>query len=73
MANYDGSVLKPGFYDLNEDGTPDAVAFLYNGKHALFISDDGKLPWENEPAEGFEALFKKAFRAGENKNPWHDS
>ena len=69
---YDGSVLAPGFYDLNEDGVIDAVAFLYQGKHALLISDDGKLPWDHEPAEGFDAYFRTAFRAGERANPWNE-
>ena len=53
-AKYDGSVLAPGFYDLNNDGVIDTLAFLYKGKHALFISDDGKLPWACEPEEGFD-------------------
>ena len=68
MNKYDGSVLAPGFYDLNQDGINDTVAFLYKGKHALFISDQGKLPWDQEPAEGFDAYFKTAFRAGECGN-----
>ena len=71
-AKYDGSALAPGFYDLNEDGVVDTVAFLYKGKSALFISDDGKLPWDSEPAEGFDAYFQAAFRAGERANPWNE-
>ena len=71
-GKFDGSVLNPGFYDINEDGIVDAVAFLYNGKHALFISDSGKLPWDKEPEEGFDAYFRKAFRAGERANPWNE-
>ena len=71
-AKYDGSVLAPGFYDLNNDGVIDTLAFLYKGKHALFISDDGKLPWTQEPEEGFDAYFQTAFRAGERANPWNE-
>ena len=71
-AKYDGSVLRPGFYDLNEDGILDTVAFIYRGKNALFISDDGILPWKSEPAEGFDAYFQTAFRAGERANPWNE-
>ena len=71
-AKYDGSVLAPGFYDLNNDGVIDTAAFLYKGKHALFISDDGKLPWACEPEEGFDAYFQAAFRAGERANPWNE-
>ena len=71
-AKYDGSVLAPGFYDLNQDGVMDTLAFMYKGKHALFISDDGKLPWDVEPEEGFDAYFQAAFRAGEKVNPWNE-
>ena len=69
---HDGTVLAPGFYDLNKDGVFDTVAFIYKGKSALFISDDGKLPWDQEPEEGFDAYFQKAFRAGERANPWNE-
>lgn len=67
----DGSALSPGFYDLNEDGVIDTLAFLYLGHAAMFISDNGVLPWDEEPPQGWEAYFKQAFCAGEGKNPWN--
>lgn len=67
-----GNALKNGFYDLNQDGVNDTLAFTYQGKAALFIAETGRLPWDAEPAEGWEAYFKAAFRAGEQANPWNE-
>ena len=47
----DGSALSPGFYDLNEDGVIDTLAFLYLGHAAVFISDNGVLQWDVEPPQ----------------------
>ena len=48
------STLSPGFYDLNGDGVMDTLAFSYLGHSAMFISDNGTLPWGEEPSEGWE-------------------
>ena len=66
------STLSPGFYDLNGDGVMDTLAFSYLGHSAMFISDNGTLPWGEEPSEGWEAYFKSAYYAGEPKNPWNE-
>ena len=67
-----GTALPPGFYDLNGDGVMDTLAFSYLGHSAMFISDNGTLPWGEEPFEGWEAYFKSAYYAGEPKNPWNE-
>ncbi len=67
-----GNALKPGYYDLNADGVIDTVAFTYGGKAAMFISEDGKLPWETEPECGWDRYFHEAFNAGKDMATWND-
>lgn len=64
-----GKVLPFGIYDLDQNGVNDTVSFLWNGRAALFISDDGKLPFEI--TDDWNAFFNEAFYAGEPRNPWN--
>ncbi|MHB1484056.1 MAG: hypothetical protein ACYCYI_05275 [Saccharofermentanales bacterium] len=58
--------LKPGFNDLNSDGLADTLLFEWNGKTAVFISDDGNLPWGQElENQDWNGYFNLAFNAGE--------
>lgn len=65
---------KPGYHDLNQDGIMDALVFTWNGRLAIFLSDDGKLPWPSEEERrDWNAYFNKAFCVGmERKNPWNE-
>jgi hypothetical protein len=66
-----GSVLPFGFYDLNHDGILDTLSFSWNGKAALFISDDGKLPFPTDENTDWNAFFNEAFCVGKPQNPWN--
>jgi len=53
----------PGTTDLNGDGRPDLLVFVWNGRLTAFIADDGRLPWE-DPQRDWNAYFNKAFAVG---------
>ena len=57
--------LKLGYNDINKDGIFDSLLFIWNNKKAIFISDDGVLPWslENESRD-WNTYFNTAFNVG---------
>ena len=54
---------QPGTADLDGDGRPDLLVFMWNGRLSAFISDDGSLPWQ-DPQRDWSAYFNRAFAVG---------
>lgn len=65
--------LQPGIYDLNQDGRMDSLLFEWNGRKALFLSDQGELPWASYKEKDWNQFFNQAFCVGSpEQNPWNE-
>jgi hypothetical protein len=67
------SPLHWGYNDLNSDGKADTLAFKWNNKTAVYVADDGQLPWGPElESQDWNAYFNAAFNVGVNPpNMWN--
>ena len=75
--DYDGEkfpMLSWGYNDLNGDGVADTLVTVWNGKTAVFVGDDGTLPWSAEDEDrDWNAYFNEAFNAGQDPPlMWND-
>ena len=57
--------IHAGYNDLNKDQRPDTLAFTWNKHQAIFVADDGRLPWTaGDAGRDWNAYFNTAFNAG---------